>query len=615
MRRPAFTLLELLLVLGIIVSIAGLGITAYQRQYARSEFKNGVVQLQVDLSLARLLAMHTGNAYVFRYAPGSGVYEIAPLKTLQETIYRMNGDFNDENESDALGGSLVGGGLGALPPLPTASGLVGSSTFGVPGTTVYTDDLFSPENIAADMEYAVQTSAREARAGTTNVDLTGGLGGSLASTPDAALGYDAALGGGIGFDATSGYASGIAAPGLASPYAYSTDYSGTGGEFSMGAALGYEPSQTPLTTLRELDSTEKLLADERTLASRVNLDGVVIRKQTSGNVVFAFMRLSDSTPTRLKTRRSKGVEGAAADPVTGVGEGEDLGSVLGGSLLSIPSGTSGEGLGGGLNSVPGYEDESDPLLAATVEEERRFVSMWSEPILFFPNGKTSSAVIGFASTGEYSFYSEIALRGMTGVARISGVSSIPTDLDPNQTALTQEQLMRLQNPGLAYSGEDPLGSSSGGALGGALGSSPNQFDATALPQDDLYGAPTGVDDLFGGDLNADDFAPSINYGSSERRSGYRFDERSSGLDAPLGTALGAPDGMGIDAPGTPPPSSPSGFGAFDDPGAGTGLGGTSAGLPNGPTPAASEQASGRGNAQNDRERQNQDDLMNMGGSL
>ncbi|MBP5622128.1 MAG: hypothetical protein J6X44_08955 [Thermoguttaceae bacterium] len=329
MRRPAFTLLELLLVLGIIVSIAGLGITAYQRQYARSEFKNGVVQLQVDLSLARLLAMHTGNTYVFRYAPGSGVYEIAPLKTLQETIYRMNGDFDDQNESDALGGSLIDGGLGALPSTASTFGLAGSSTFGLPGTTVYTDDLFSPENIAADMEYAVRTNAREARAGTTNVDLTGGLGGSLTSAPDFAFGYDYSSGG-IGFDATTGYAPGLAA---ASPYAYSADYSGTGGEFSMGAALGYEQPQTPLTTLRELDSTEKLLADERTLASRVNLDGVVIRKQTSGNVVFTFMRLSDSTPTKLKTRRSKGVEGSAPDPLTGVGEGEYLGSVLGGSLL------------------------------------------------------------------------------------------------------------------------------------------------------------------------------------------------------------------------------------------------------------------------------------------
>ncbi|MBP5622129.1 MAG: hypothetical protein J6X44_08960, partial [Thermoguttaceae bacterium] len=153
--------------------------------------------------------------------------------------------------------------------------------------------------------------------------------------------------------------------------------------------------------------------------------------------------------------------------------------------------------------------------------------MWSEPLLFFPNGKTSSAVIGFASSGEYSFYSEIALRGMTGVARISGVSSIPADLDPNQTALTQEQLMRLQNPGLAYSGEETPGLN----VGGALGNSPDRYGAPGAYQDDLPVAPPVDDDLFGGDLNADSFAPSVNYGSSERRSGYSFDERSTGLDA------------------------------------------------------------------------------------
>ncbi|MBQ9813065.1 MAG: hypothetical protein IJM54_07095 [Thermoguttaceae bacterium] len=613
MRRPAFTLLELLLVLGIIIMIAGLGITGYQRQYARSEFKNGVVQLQVDLSLARLLAMHTGNTYVFRYAPGSGVYEIAPLKTLQETIYRMNGDFDDENDSDALGGSLIGGGLNSTPST-SAFGLGGSSTLGLPGTTVYTDDLFSPENVAADMAYAAQANAREARAGTTNVDLTGGLGGSLTSAPGAPLGYDSALGG-TGFDSTSGYAS---------PYDYSTDYSGTGGEFSMGSVLGYDQSQAPLTTLRELDSTEKLLADERTLASRVNLDGVVIRKQASGNVIFTFMRLSDSTPTKLKARRSKGVKNDSADPVTGIDEGEDLGSVLGGSLLSIPSGTSGEGLGGGLNSIPGYEDEADPLLAATLEEERGYVSLWSEPLLFFPNGKTSNAILGFASVGEYSFYSEIALRGMTGVARISGVSGIPPDMDPNQTALTREQLMRLQNPGLAYSGDETLGAS----VGGALGSSSKQYGALGASQNDLYdanelyGVPTGVDDAFGGDLNANanSYAPA--YGSSDRRSGYRFDESSSGLAAPLGTTPGAPDAMGTGAFGDAVPAT-SGFPAANAPGGGAGFGTAGSGAlnetpdanPFGAIDAATSQAVEQGNAATRRERQDQDDLTNMGGSL
>ena len=518
MRRPAFTLLELLLVLVIIIMISAIGITGYQRQHARSVFKNGVVQLQGDLSLTRLLAMHTGNTYVFRYVPGSGVYEIAPLKTLQETIYRMNGSLEDDGQG-ALGGSLLGAGTDSFSYTPGPTSPTGM------GGAVYTDDLFSPENIAADMAEAAQANAREARIGATNVDLTGGLGGGLTASPGA-LGVDAALG--SGFDSSSNYGT--------IPNNYSTDYSGTGGEFALDASLGYAQTSAPPTTLRELNSMEKRLVDENTLASRVNLDGAVIRKQLSGSVIFTFQHLSDSTPTTLRSHRAKGVKNGAADPITAAGEGEDLGSALGGSLRSIPSGESGEGLSGGLHSIPGAENDEDVFAAATIAEDQIFVSLWSEALLFFPNGKTSNAIIGFASVGDYSFYSEIALRGMTGVSRISGISGTPPEQDPNLTALTQEQLIRLQNPSRAYSGADQMAASPGGALGGtapaggALGTAQDPYLDMA-PTSDANPLDLGFDP------NAET-TPSVNYGSTERRSNYRFDESASGApnaEPPLGT--------------------------------------------------------------------------------
>ena len=87
--RRAFTLLELLIVLALILVISGISVASFQRMMARSRFKAGVVEIQIDLHKARLLAMQTGTPYIFRYAPGSGVYEIAPLNTLQEAIYRQ----------------------------------------------------------------------------------------------------------------------------------------------------------------------------------------------------------------------------------------------------------------------------------------------------------------------------------------------------------------------------------------------------------------------------------------------------------------------------------------------------------------------------------------------
>ena len=529
MRRSAFTLLELLLVLAIIIIISGLGVAAYQRQYARSQFKNGVVQIQVDLSLARILAMRTGNAYVFRYVPGSGIYEIAPLKTLQETLYRMNDGLYDEESPDALGGSL--GAFGAMNATTSFASSLGYDALGVAGaSTVYTDDLFSPENIAADMAAAARQNERESRVGTSAVDLAGGLGGattnlnsSLATAPRSAV-----FGGSLGSDTSMpnlGVGDGT------SPYGYVDDYSGTGAQFALGAdlSLGLE---RPQTTLRDLEGTEKLLQDENTLATRVNLDGLIIRKQTNNSVVFTYSRLSKSTPTILKSHRETGVKDTGVDPITGTSEGEDLGSALGGSLLSIPEASDGEGLGGSLNSTPGYEDDILTAFDQT-EQENAFVSLWSEPLVFYPNGKTSSAVLGFVSLGNYTFYSEIALRGMTGVARISGISGAPVEYYAGLSALTSEQLFRLQNPDVQTL--DTIGqATSGGALGvdasngGALGE-------YGLGADLDVNATPALDFDAGFDASAESAQPFLNYGSSdrvgygsrERRSGYSFNENNA----------------------------------------------------------------------------------------
>ena len=86
MKRHAFTLLELLLVLAIITMISALGVASFQRQYARATFKSGITEVQADMNRARTLATRSSEAYIFRYAPGTGIYEIAPLRTLQEVV-------------------------------------------------------------------------------------------------------------------------------------------------------------------------------------------------------------------------------------------------------------------------------------------------------------------------------------------------------------------------------------------------------------------------------------------------------------------------------------------------------------------------------------------------
>lgn len=48
-------------------------------------------------------------------------------------------------------------------------------------------------------------------------------------------------------------------------------------------------------------------------------------------------------------------------------------------------------------------------------------SAWSDPIIFFPNGRTSNAAFEIYTTGDYVYRVELNLRGLTGTARIGEI--------------------------------------------------------------------------------------------------------------------------------------------------------------------------------------------------
>ncbi len=525
--RRAFTLLELLIVLALILVISGISVASFQRMMARSRFKAGVIEIQIDLHKARLLAMQTGTPYIFRYAPGSGVYEIAPLNALQEAIYRQydSTDLTDAFGGDALGGSLTETAFGdESTAFATDAGLYGIADGAAP---IYSDDLFSPANVAADMEAL--------GLGTAN-----GFGSGLDST----LGFDAAAFGGD--FATSDFA---LAPTLGSSFGVS-ELSTSGGD----AAFAIDPltgatTFADATPWRELTTEEKsLLAEGTTLAWRVGPDGAIFRKAASGDVIFTFMRISASTPLNLKTRRSTGLdrtEAESTDDALGDGTFE---SRLTGSLSAPPElsedspfavpkldgETSALGafdgtLGGelaGLDPTLGGDPNAAPTSPAAS-------SVWSEPIVFYPNGRVSSAVFGIACVGDVPYYSEIAIRGMTGVARISSISTLSPDADPAASALTQEQLFRLANP-FAAATLDPNGNSvaDDGTGTGALDGVPTD-GSLGSPVDSVWnpgaaGAGTVDEATSGLDAGLGSGFDPLSTGAepatgTERRSGYRFD--------------------------------------------------------------------------------------------
>lgn len=152
-----------------------------------------------------------------------------------------------------------------------------------------------------------------------------------------------------------------------------------------------------------LDETQNINS-ENTVQSRITEFGVVSRKNLTRNIIFGLGTISKSTPANLQKEA----------PLQNGQEIEvDLGSSFVGTLES-PS-----------------------------ERDAKLEDIWSEPIIFYPNGRTSSAVFFLLSDGPNEFYSEIALRGITGIPRISAISSLPPDDPEFPSVLSQKAIAEL----------------------------------------------------------------------------------------------------------------------------------------------------------------------------
>jgi prepilin-type N-terminal cleavage/methylation domain-containing protein len=79
-RSAGFTLLELLIVLAVLVSLAALTWPAVRNMLQKRELQQAGKELRLAMARARLDAIETGVCRRFRYRPGTGVYEIASLR-------------------------------------------------------------------------------------------------------------------------------------------------------------------------------------------------------------------------------------------------------------------------------------------------------------------------------------------------------------------------------------------------------------------------------------------------------------------------------------------------------------------------------------------------------
>lgn len=158
----AFTLLELLIVLGLIVAVLGLGIPSLRQMYVRSRLNAAVQEIQGELYRTRLEAMKSGKAFVFRCRYGSSQYEILS----QDEFDRR------ENAKIGLGAFAVGGELlGDVPaPEPIAPEPDGVDTRTLANRIVFagripgsegvwsTPVLFYPNGRTSEAVFALQTT-------------------------------------------------------------------------------------------------------------------------------------------------------------------------------------------------------------------------------------------------------------------------------------------------------------------------------------------------------------------------------------------------------------------------------------------------------------------------
>ncbi len=77
-RRKGFTLLELMLVLGILVALAGVSWPALRGPAANARLRDAARKLRADWSAARLDAMEQGTTFAWRYAPEGSLYARMP---------------------------------------------------------------------------------------------------------------------------------------------------------------------------------------------------------------------------------------------------------------------------------------------------------------------------------------------------------------------------------------------------------------------------------------------------------------------------------------------------------------------------------------------------------
>jgi prepilin-type N-terminal cleavage/methylation domain-containing protein len=132
-RRPAFTLVELMLVLMILCVIAAMAWPVLKRTFEFARLKSAAEQVQAAFGHARVDAMNKGVPQVFHFEPGTPQYSI---DVWQDDLASTEGDADSSNSSSSASAPTVTAG----PSATGAAAKTGAVTRQLPETIVFTND-------------------------------------------------------------------------------------------------------------------------------------------------------------------------------------------------------------------------------------------------------------------------------------------------------------------------------------------------------------------------------------------------------------------------------------------------------------------------------------------
>ncbi|MGL6193284.1 MAG: hypothetical protein ACRC2T_00510 [Thermoguttaceae bacterium] len=155
-KNSAFTIIELLLVLALIIIIGAISFPWLRTSQIKGQLRSTAQQLQSELYNTRLAAMKSGQAYVFRFQGGTGVYEILPKNVWDERTKNFRANIQN------LGSQIEQPGMENVRAVGSADQTFGESLYGIQQNTQNNlPQIYSSSSVSASSATGTESFLKE----------------------------------------------------------------------------------------------------------------------------------------------------------------------------------------------------------------------------------------------------------------------------------------------------------------------------------------------------------------------------------------------------------------------------------------------------------------------